>query len=44
MWRRTSKAVSHEGADLELDALAYGKQVTRISDKFFFKKRYGRTL
>ena len=33
MWSRTSKTVSHEGADLELDAQTNRKPVKRVSDE-----------
>ena len=33
LWSTTSKAVSHEGADLELDALMNRKPVNGVSDK-----------
>ena len=32
-WSRASKTVSHEGADLILDALANGKPVEGVTDK-----------
>ena len=33
MWNRASKTVSHEGADIEMDALDNGKPVKEVSDE-----------
>ena len=40
MWSRASKTVSHNGIDLELDALTNRKAVKRVSDE----RRYIREL